>query len=236
MFVLIGVALVVIGFALRLNALLVVTVSGIVTAVIGGIGPLEILNAFGTGFANSRSVTTFAVVLPVIGLIERYGLQAQAARLIGKLDKLTAGRILALYQAIRQATAAVGLTTIGGYAQAVRPLIYPMVVGAAERKYGTLSEKAIEMLKGFSASADTVGVFFGEDIFVAVGSILLITGFVDTTYHLTLEPLELALWALPTGIAALLVHGTRLLLLDRKLDRMLRSAPLGTASASEAAA
>ena len=43
MYVLIGVALVVIGFALRINPLLVVTVSGIVTAVIGGISPMDIL-------------------------------------------------------------------------------------------------------------------------------------------------------------------------------------------------
>jgi uncharacterized membrane protein len=77
-----------------------------------------------------------------------------------------------------------------------------------------------EKIKGFSASSDTVGVFFGEDVFVAVGSILLITTFVDATYDLALEPIDLALWAIPTGIAALLVHGVRLLLFDRKLDRM----------------
>jgi uncharacterized membrane protein len=126
MFVLIGVAVVIVGFALRVNALLVVTVAGIVTAAIGGIGPVGILTAFGDGFASSRSVTTFALVLPVIGLIERYGLQDQAKRLIAKLDKLTTGRLLAGYLAIRQVTAAVGLTSIGGPAQTVRPLVYPM--------------------------------------------------------------------------------------------------------------
>ena len=224
MWVLIGVALVVIGFGLRLNPLLVVTVSGIVTALIGGIGPIDILNAFGAGFASSRSVTTFAVVLPVIGLIERFGLQAQAGRLIAKLDRLTSGRILALYLLIRQLTAAVGLSTIGGPAQTVRPLIYPMVHAAAERKHGPLPDKATEYLKAHSAAADTVGVFFGEDIFVAIGSILLITGFVNTTYHLKLEPINLALWAIPTAIAAFLVHGTRALLVDRRIDRMIAAA------------
>lgn len=233
MFVLIGVALVVIGFALRLNPLLVVTVSGIVTALIGGIGPVDILNAFGTGFAGSRSVTTFAVVLPVIGLIERFGLQAQAGRLISKLDRLTSGRILALYLLIRQLTAAVGLSTIGGPAQTVRPLIYPMVQAAAERRHGVLPDKATEYLKAHSAAADTVGVFFGEDIFVAIGSILLITGFVNSTYHLRLEPLSLALWAIPTAIAAFLIHGTRALLVDRRIDRMVAAAAVSTAAASE---
>ncbi|OMH32379.1 DUF969 domain-containing protein [Tersicoccus sp. Bi-70] len=230
MFVLIGVAVVIVGFALRVNALLVVTVAGIVTALIGGIGPVGILDAFGNGFASSRSVTTFALVLPVIGLIERYGLQVQAKRLIAKLDRLTTGRLLAAYLAVRQVTAAVGLMSIGGPAQTVRPLVYPMAEGAATKRYGTLSERMREKVKGFSASSDTVGVFFGEDVFVAVGSILLITTFVDSTYHLTLEPINLALWAIPTGVAALLIHGTRLLLLDRRLDRM--AADLATSAGS----
>jgi uncharacterized membrane protein len=220
MYVLIGVGLVVIGFALRINPLLVVTVAGIATAAIARIGPVEILNAFGTGFAGSRSVTTFVIVLPVIGLIERYGLQEQAKRLISRLKAMTTGRILAGYMVIRQVTAAVGLNSIGGPAQTVRPLIYPMAEGAALQRHGPLSPRMRDKIKGYASSADTVGVFFGEDIFVAIGSILLITSFVDTTYGLALEPIDLALWAIPTGVAALLIHAPQLLWLDRKLTRM----------------
>ena len=51
MWVLLAVAVVVVGFALRLNAMLVVTVAGIVAGLIGGLSPVEILEAFGTGFA-----------------------------------------------------------------------------------------------------------------------------------------------------------------------------------------
>jgi uncharacterized membrane protein len=230
MLVLIGVLLVVIGFALRLNPLVVVTVAGIVTGFLGGLNPLEILNAFGSGFASTRSVTLFIVVLPVIGLIERYGLQEQARRLISKLSMLTTGRLLFLYQLIRQVTAALGLNSIGGPAQAVRPLIFPMAEGAALRRYGTLPERVVEKIKGYSASADTVGVFFGEDIFVAIGSILLITGFVDSTYGLKLDALHVALWAIPTAICAFLIHGARLLYLDRSLDRLVRAEPAPAAA------
>lgn len=223
MLVLIGVLLVIVGFAIRLNPLIVVTVSGIVTALLGGLSPLEILNAFGSGFASSRSVTVFVVVLPVIGIIERFGLQEQAKALISKLAKLTAGRVLLGYLLVRQGTAALGLNSIGGHAQTVRPLVFPMAEGAALRRYGSVSERVKEKIKGHSAAADNVGVFFGEDIFVAVGSILLITTFVDTTYHLHLEPLELAVWAIPTAIIAFLIHGFRLLRLDRQLDKEARS-------------
>lgn len=75
------------------------------------------LASFGNSFASARSVTVFVITLPVIGLLERYGLQEQARNLIGKLGKLTTGRFLTLYLLIRQLTASVGLTSIGGPAQ-----------------------------------------------------------------------------------------------------------------------
>jgi len=217
MWVLLAIAVVVVGFAVGLNSMLVVTAAGIVAGLIGGLSLVQILNAFGDGFAGSRSVTVFIVTLPVIGLIERYGLQHQARKLISKLKVLTTGRLLAIYLLIRQGTAAVGLTSIGGPAQAVRPLIAPMAAGAAT---ANCPRRVQEKIKGFAASADTVGLFFGEDIFVAIGSILLITGFVDTTYGLQLEAIDIAVWAIPTGICALLIHGVRLILLDRQLDKL----------------
>ncbi len=220
MWVLLAVAVVVIGFALKINSMLVVAVAGIVAGLIAHLSPMKIVEAFGTGFAGSRSVTIFVVVLPVIGLIERYGLQHQARQLIGKLRGLTTGRLLASYLLIRQLTAAVGLNAVGGPAQAVRPIVAPMSEAAAERAHGPLSERMREKVRSYAASADTVGLFFGEDIFVAIGSILLITGFVDTTYHLKLDPLQIAIWAIPTAICAFLIHGFRMLRLDGQLARM----------------
>jgi uncharacterized membrane protein len=221
MLVLLGVLVVVAGFATKRNPLLVVAVAGIVTAAIAGLSPNKILVAFGENFASSRSVTVFAITLPVIGLLERYGLREQGRNLISRLSRLTTGRLLALYLLVRQITAAFGLQSIGGPAQTVRPLVAPMAEGAAERRYGTLPDKVRERIRSFAASTDNVGAFFGEDIFLAVGSILLITGFVNTTYHTHLEPLDLALWAVPPAVCALLVHGGRMLRLDRHLRRTL---------------
>jgi uncharacterized membrane protein len=59
-------------------------------------------------------------------------------------------------------------------------------------------------------------VFFGEDIFLAVGSILLIRGFLETN-GIVVQPLSLSLWAIPTAVAAAVIHGVRLLMLDRRL-------------------
>ncbi|MFI7387056.1 DUF969 domain-containing protein [Streptomyces sp. NPDC049813] len=220
MIVLLGVLVVILGFVTRRNPVLVVGVAGIATGLLGKMNPQEILAAFGHAFADSRSVTVFAIVLPVIGLLERYGLREQARTLIGKLGRLSAGRFLTVYLLVRQVTAAFGLNNLGGPAQTVRPLVAPMAEAAAERTAGAkLPEKLREKVRSYSASADTVGLFFGEDCFIAIGSILLITGFVNSTYHQELEPTQLALWAVPLAVCAFVIHGARLLLLDKKLER-----------------
>jgi len=219
MLVLLGVAVVVIGFALRLNPMLVVTVAGLVTGFLGGMSLHEILDAFGNGFAGSRSIAIFLLVLPVIGLVERNGLQEQSRRLIGRMARLTTGRVLALYLLVRQLTCAIGLLSIGGHAQSVRPIVAPMAEAAAIKRHGPLTDKVSHLIRAFAASTDNVGAFFGEDVFVAVGAVLLITSFVDTTYHFALRPLQVALWAIPTGICALLIHGARSLMVDREVAR-----------------
>jgi uncharacterized membrane protein len=215
---LLGVLIVVLGFAFRLNPLIVVTLAGIVSAVLAGIPPGHILDAFGTGFASSRSISLAFIVLPVVGLAERYGLQQRAKTLIGRAKDLTVGRLLLVYLFVRQTAAALGLTSIGGVAQMVRPVIYPMAEGAAMRRFGDeLPESITDQVKAHAAAADTVGAFFGEDVFVAIGSVLLITSYVDANYHLKLDPLQIALWAIPTAIAAFIIHGFRLLRLDKQL-------------------
>ncbi len=219
MLVLLGVVVVVVGFALRQNPMLVVTVAGLVTGLLGGMSPKEILDAFGTGFAGSRSIAIFLLVLPVIGLVERNGLQEQSRRIISRMARLTTGRVLALYLFVRQVTCAIGLLSIGGHAQSVRPIVAPMAEAAAVRKHGPLPERLSQRIRAFAASTDNVGAFFGEDIFVAVGAVLLITSFVDTTYKFTLQPLEVALWAIPTAVCALVIHGLRSLRMDRMVER-----------------
>lgn len=61
MIVLLGVLVVILGFVTRRNPVLVVGVAGIVTGLLGKMNPLEILAAFGTSFADSRSVTVFEI-------------------------------------------------------------------------------------------------------------------------------------------------------------------------------
>ncbi len=215
---LLGIALVVVGFALRFNPLLVVFVSAVVTGLLAGMPFLKVLGAVGKGFNDNRNVTLIYIVLPVIGLLERYGLQQQARALIRRMRSATTGRVLILYLGFRQIFAALGLTTIAGHAQTVRPLVAPMALAAAEKERGGLDDDTAERVKEMSAATDNVGVFFGEDIFLAVSSILLIQGAL-AGFGIQLTPFELSVWAIPTAICAFVIHGTRLLLFDRTLGR-----------------
>ncbi|GIN40882.1 MULTISPECIES: DUF969 domain-containing protein [Heyndrickxia] len=220
--VLIGVALIIIGFAFRLNSLVVVTVSGLVTGLIAGLPIKEIITQFGEAFTTNRYMSILIVTLPVIGLLERSGLQNQAGHLVSKIKAVTVGRILNIYLLIREVGAALGLNSIGGHPQTVRPLIAPMAEGAAEAKYGEVPEEDREEIRAQAAAADNIGLFFGEDIFVAVGAILLMKGFFDQN-GIDADPISMALWGIPTAIFAFIVHSIRLYLFDKKLDRKLGS-------------
>lgn len=214
-----GILIVVIGFWLRFNPMLVVTVAAVATGLLGGMDIVAVISALGKAFNDNRIIAVVWIVLPIVGLLERYGLQERAATVIRKIKAATAGRLLLIYLAVRQATAALGLTSVAGHAQTVRPLVAPMAEAAGEtRKGGELDEESVERVKAMSAATDNVGLFFGEDIFIAIGSIVLIQATL-AGYGYELRPIDLAIWAIPTAIAAFLIHGFRLLRFDRHLRR-----------------
>lgn len=218
MLVLLGIAVLVAGFLLRLNPLLVILAAALVTGLTGGLGLTETVAAFGKAFNDNRYISIVWLVLPVIGLLERYGLQEQARRLISKLRSVTTGRLLAGYLLARQITSALGQTKLGGHPQMVRPLVAPMAEAAAEARHGDLPDKTRFLIRSHAAGADNIGLFFGEDIFIAIASILLIKGFLEQN-GIFIQPLHLSVWAIPTAILAFVLHGARLLMLDRRIAR-----------------
>jgi len=215
---LIGVALVVLGFALRLNPALVVVVAGIVTGLVAGKSSVAVLELLGEAFVKNRYLALFLLALPVIGLLERHGLKEHAEAWVARLRGATTGRLLIAYLLLRQLAATVGLTSLGGHPQMVRPLVSPMAEGAAHARHGELSIATRERIKAMSAATDNVGLFFGEDVFIAFGAVLLMQGFY-AEHGIVLEPLQIALWSIPTAICAFAIHTTRLVRFDRALER-----------------
>jgi len=94
---LIGIAIVIVGLALRLRTTLVVVTAALVTGLVAGLplfssegffqqfsylarpGQEGIINMLGRAFADNRLMTLFIITLPAIGLAERFGLQEQSA-------------------------------------------------------------------------------------------------------------------------------------------------------------
>ncbi len=215
MLTLLGVAVVIVGFALRFNPLLVVVASALVTGLAAGMPVDQVLAAFGKAFNDNRFVSVAWLVLPAIGVLERAGLQERARALISGIRAVTVGRLLLIYMLLRQLTAAVGLISIAGHAQTIKPLVAPMAEAAAELKHGEISDDERERVRALAAATDNVALFFGEDVFLAIGSILLMVGFLAQS-GIEVQPLQLSMWAIPTAIAAFLVHGARLILFDRR--------------------
>ena len=226
---LLGIAVLVLGFVLRVHPLVVVLAaaltSGVAAAWTPGASPGSLvqaathtLAAFGKAYNANRYVSVVWLVLAAIGLLERMGLQERARQWIAGVQAATVGRLLGIYFVLRQATAAVGLTSLGGQAQMVRPLIAPMAEGAAEAHFGPLSDKVRFRIRAHCAAADNIALFFGEDIFIAIASILLIKGFLEQS-GIAVEPFALSRWAIPTALAALAIHGLRLVRFDRSLRR-----------------
>ena len=218
MLTLLGVAVVVLGFAARFNPLLVVVVAALVTGLAAGLSPVAVLSAFGKAFNDNRYVSAALLVLPLVGVVERAGLQERARMLITRLRGVSVGPLLIIYLAFRQITSALGLTSIAGQAQSIRPIVAPMAEGAVEARHGELDADTRQAVRAQAAATDNIGLFFGEDIFIAIGSILLMVGFLST-FGIALDPIHLSLWAIPTAIAAFAIHGLRLALFDRRLRR-----------------
>jgi uncharacterized membrane protein len=216
MLTLVGVLVVMVGFVLRLNPLIVIFAAGLASGLAAGLDLVAVIAAFGKAFVESRYLAIVWLILPVIGVLEHAGLRERAQELVGKIHAATAGRVLLIYFVVRQITAALGLTSLGGHAQMVRPLVAPMAEAAAEKSLGPLSEGMRHRIRAHAAAVDNIALFFGEDIFVAIGSILLMKSFLAQRGY-DIDALGFAVWAIPTAVLAFLVHGTRLLQLDRSL-------------------
>lgn len=173
---LIGILIIVVGFALKLDVLAVVIVSGIVTGLVAGIDFVEILRILGESFVSNRLMSIFLIIFPVIAIIERYGLKERAAYLIGKIKNASAGKVLSIYSVVRSIASALNVR-IGGHVQFVRPLILPMSEAAAETAKGEeLTESEDEEIKGLSAAVENYGNFFAQNCFPASSGVVLIQG------------------------------------------------------------
>lgn len=215
---LLGIAVVVVGFVMRLNPVAVVVAAGLTSGLLAGKPPGELLALLGEAFVSNRLLLLFVLTLPAIGLLERAGLREHVHAWMTRFRGLTLARLLIAYLGFRQVFSMLGLTNVAGHAQTVRPLLAPMSDAAAAKTLGEIDRATQQRIHAMGAGTDNVGLFFGEDVFIAFGAVLLIQGFYAQN-GIVLEALHIALWALPTAIAAFVIHSIRIRLFQRALQR-----------------
>ncbi len=259
---LIGIAVIVIGLALRLRTTIVVVTAGLVTGVLAGLPlfsnegifqgipyltvpdpedviktlnlaltPLSlpagyrregIINMLGRAFTEYRLMTLFIITLPAIGLAERHGLQEQSARVIRRINAATVGRLQIVYQLFRVITGFLGLR-LNGHPSFIRPLIFPMSLGAAESMAGArsaddLPANEVEEIKAANSAAENYGNFYGQNLSPVQAGILLVftvlggMGYVVSVWSLVIYTLPIVFFSIVLGI-------TQFLLLDRRYLR-----------------
>ena len=86
--VLIGILMVIVGFALKLDSIAVIIISALATGFAAQMDITEILSILGQTFVNQRLMTIFILTLPVIGVCERFGLKERAITLIKNMKNL----------------------------------------------------------------------------------------------------------------------------------------------------
>lgn len=254
---LIGVAIIVVGIALKLRTTMVVVVAALATGLVAGLplfthegffqglplltkpGQTGIINTLGKAFADNRLMTLFIITLPAIGLCERFGLQEQSAKLIRGIRAATVGRLQVVYQLFRVLHGAIGIR-LNGHPSFVRPLVFPMSLGAAQAGYGTGSgsdsvpamvadndssrslplqvpnQRAIERIKAANAAAENYGNFYGQNLSPVQAGILLVYGVMNGLGY-AVGVWDLVRYTIPVVVASILFAAVQFWMLDRWL-------------------
>ncbi|HKP10987.1 MAG TPA: DUF969 family protein [Blastocatellia bacterium] len=240
-----GIVIVVAGLALRLRTTLVVVTAALVTGLAAGLplftdnglfqhlplltkpamngdAPEGIINMLGRAFAEFRYVTLFIITLPAIGLAERFGLQEQAAAFIRRIRAATAGRLQIVFQLFRVLVGLLGIR-INGHPAFVRPLIFPMSVGALEAQSGAASAAelppdVVEKVKAANAAAENYGNFYGQNLNIVQAGILLVAGTLKALGY-SVSLLRLVLFAIPITALSVVLGALQFYLLDRWVAR-----------------
>ena len=235
-----GIAIVIVGLALRLRTTLVVVTAALVTGLAGGLplfsseglfeglafltrpGQEGIINTLGRAFSENRLVTLFLITLPAIGLSERYGLQEQSAALIRRIAGATVGRLLIVYQLFRILVGIIGVR-LNGHPAFVRPLVFPMSVGAAEALTGARSPDEVETdiletIKAADAASENYSNFYGQNLNPVQAGILLVAGTMNGLGY-AVSVWSLVLFAIPITTISIVLGAVQFLLLDKWIRR-----------------
>ena len=214
---LLGIIIVVLGFAFKLDSILIIVAAAVVTAFVGDISLVTLVETFGQSFVANRSMTIFILVMLVTGTMERNGLREASSALIGRIKGATPGIVIGAYGVIRGVFGAFNVG-IGGVAGFIRPVLIPMATGTVESKGKEINEHHFEEIKGMSAGIENISWFFCQVLFVGGSGALLVQGTLKNLGY-DAELIKLAAVEIPVAVAGVAVGVIYYILKDRRLCR-----------------
>jgi uncharacterized membrane protein len=212
---LVGVLIVIVGFALKLDSILIIFLALVATGLAGGLTPGEFLESVGSNFVANRSMAIFVMTYVVVGTLERNGLKNAAADLMRKIKGATVGRLVSAF-GILNAIFGAFYTSFGGVAGFIRPVFMPMAEGAIESQGKEPKEEHLEEVKGEVTGMFNITWFFFQMLFVGSSGGILVQGTLSSLgYEVSL--LDLVIVEVPIAIIALIVACIYYLIQDKKL-------------------
>lgn len=214
---LIGVLIVIIGFALNLDAILIILLAVIFTGLAGGLGIEGLFDVIGKSFVSNRAMAIFIPILLVTGVLERNGIKEAASNLIGKVKVKSAGIIIIIYGAMRSLLAAFNMD-FGGVAGFVKPVVLPMAEAAEKSKRSGVNEEHMEEIKGIASAMENVSWFFFQVLFIGGAGAILVQNILSSLRY-EVELAELASVEVPVAVAAFISNAVITYIRDKRSDK-----------------
>lgn len=214
---LLGVLVVVIGFALKLEPIAIIFVSAVVTAICGQIPPVELLETVGKTFVANRTQLITIILMILTGTLERNGLKEAGAELIRKLKGLSTGMLMAVW-GVAHEFFIIFKIPIGGIPSYVRPILMPMTVGIVESNGRPVAEEHEECMKALYGMHYNVGNFFGQCCFAANASVLLIQSTLANIGY-EVDVMQIVRVQIPVAAFAMVMAAVYTIVVDTRMSK-----------------
>ena len=212
---LLGVVVVIIGFALKLEPIAIIFVSAIVTAICGGINVVDLLTTVGSTVVANRNQLITIILMILTGTLERNGLKEAGAELIKKAKGLTTGMLMAIWGVLDQIFIIFKIP-IGGIPSYVRPILMPMTLGIVEAKGYEVAPEHEETIKALYGKDYNMSNFFGQCLFAANSSVLLIQSTLATV-GVEVDVMQIVKVQIPIALFAMFVNAAQTLIVDGRM-------------------
>jgi len=214
---LLGVVVVIVGFAIKLEPIAIIVLSTVVTAICGQIPVVDLLDTIGSTFVANRTQLITIILMILTGTLERNGLKEAGAELIKKAKGLTSGVLIAVWGVLDEIFIIFKIP-IGGIPAYVRPILMPMTLGAVEAQGHAVAPEHEEAIKALYGKDYNMSNFFGQCLFAANAAVLLIQSTL-ANLGVSVDVMQIVRVQIPVALFAMLVNASQSLIVDRRMTR-----------------